>query len=109
MPARSRAILALASAGYGLAVLAGTALLGFVIAPVVGIAFGLFPIEADGRAFFSLLTLRGVPYLMLLAALSGLAYPALSRQRIPRRILLYVVNVLVAWLIGASIALAILG
>jgi hypothetical protein len=109
MPARSRAIVALASAGYGLAVFAGTALLGFLIAPALAIGSGLFALEAEGRAFFSMITLRGVPYLMLLAALSSLAYPALSAQRIPRRLLLYGVNVLVAWLIGASIALAILG
>jgi hypothetical protein len=109
MPARSRATLVLASAGYGLAVLAGTALLGFVIAPFLGIAVGLFPLEAEGRAFFSMLTLRGVPYLMLLAALSSLAYPVVSARSPRRRILLYGTNVLVAWLIAASIALAILG
>jgi hypothetical protein len=109
MPKTSRPLLAVLSAAYGLAVLAGTALLGFVVAPWLGIAAGLFPIEADGRAFFSLLTLRGAPYLMLLAALSSLAYPALSARRPSRRILAYGVNVLVAWLIAASIALAILG
>lgn len=109
MQTRSRTLIVIGTAVYGLAVFAGTALLGFVVAPWLGIAGGLFPVEAEGRAFFSMLTLKGVPYLMLLAALSSLAYPVLAAQTPPRRILLYGVNVLVAWLIAASIALAILG
>jgi len=97
------------SAAYGLLVFLGTALLGFVIGPWLGIATGLFAIEAESRGFFSLLTLKGVPYLVALSVVSGLLYPTVSARRLRARLPLLVLNILGAWLIGASIALALLG
>jgi hypothetical protein len=98
-----------ASTVYGLLVFAGAAVLGFVVAPFLGIASGLFPIDTESRAFFSLLTLKGVPYLAALSVLSGMAYPSFSQRGLRFRAMLLLINVLVAWLVGASIALAILG
>lgn len=98
-----------AAIGYGALVFAGSALLGFVIAPWLGSASGAFPIEAEARAFFSLLTLAGVPYLAGLCVLSGALHPKLAGRRLRVRIALFGLNVLVAWLCAASIALAILG
>ena len=97
------------SAAYGLLVFLGTALLGFVVAPWLGMATGLFRIEAESSGFFSLLTLKGVPYLVALSVLSGFLHPTFSSRRLRLRVILFGLNVLVAWLIGASIALAILG
>lgn len=97
------------SAAYGLLVFLGTALLGFVIAPWLGVATGLFSIEAESSGFFSMLTLKGVPYLVALSVLSGLLSPMLADRRLRLRVMLFGLNVLGAWLIGASIALAILG
>jgi hypothetical protein len=94
---------------YGLLVFGGTAVLGFVVAPFLGIASGLFPIDTEARAFFSLLTLKGVPYLVGLSLLSGAAYPRFSARRLRSRAAILALNVLLAWLIGASIALAMLG
>ncbi|HEY8152758.1 MAG TPA: hypothetical protein VII72_01380 [Myxococcota bacterium] len=97
------------AAGYGLLVFFGTALLGFVIAPWLGVATGLFTIEAESSGFFSMLTLKGVPYLVALSVLSGPVYPMLAGLRLPARLVLMALNVLVAWSIGAAIAFAILG
>ncbi len=97
------------SAAYAVGVFVGTAVLGFVVAPFLGIVTGLFPIDAEARAFFSLLTLKGVPDLLALSALSGLLYSPLCRRGWTLRVVLYATNVLVAWLVGAAIALAILG
>jgi len=97
------------SAAYGLLVFLGTALLGFVAAPWLGMATGLFSIEAEASGFFSLLTLKGVPYLVALSVASGLLYPMVSSRRLHMRVMLAGLNILAVWLIGASIALAILG
>lgn len=97
------------SAAYGLLVFVGTALLGFVVAPWLGMATGLFTIEAESSGFFSLLTLKGVPYLVALSVASGLLYPMVSSRRLQMRVMLAGLNMLAVWLIGASIALAILG
>ena len=97
------------SAVYSLVVFLGTALLGFVVAPWLGMATGLFTIEAESSGFFSILTLKGVPYLVALSVLSGLLFPIVSGRRLRMRILLAGLNILAVWLIGASIALAILG
>ena len=105
----SRSKLFLASLAYALLVFAGTAVLGFVIAPLLGIASGRFPIDTDAQAVFSMLTLKGVPYLAGLCALSGLSYRRISQRRLPLRAALFALNVVLAWLIAASIALAILG
>lgn len=97
------------STGYGLLVFLGTALLGFVVAPWLGTATGLFTIEVESSGFFSMLTLKGVPYLVALSVVSGLLSPTLSGLGLRLRVALFGLNVLVAWLVGASIAFAILG
>jgi hypothetical protein len=99
----------LASVLYGLLVFVGTTLLGFVVAPFLGTSSGLFPIDTESAAFFSLLTLKGVPYLAALSALSGLLYSMDSERGLPARAALFCANSLLAWLVAASIALAILG
>ena len=93
---------------HGLLVFVGAALLGFIVAPLVGIAAGLFSIDAEARAFFSLLTLKGVPYLLGLSMLSALLHRPLSTRRLPARVGLLGVNVLAVWLVAVSIALVIL-
>jgi hypothetical protein len=98
-----------ASILYGVLVFAGSALFGFVIAPLLAIASGRFPIDTEARAVVSWLTLRGVPSLLMLAALSATLYPKLSQRGLRVRLALYTANVLLAWLVAASIALAILG
>lgn len=97
------------AAVYGMLVFGGAALLGFVVAPFLGIESGLFAIDAEARAFFSLLTLKGVPYLVAISVLSSLAYPPLRSRRLRLRLTLFTLNVVGAWLVSASIALAILG
>jgi hypothetical protein len=97
------------SAGYGLLVLAGTAVLGFVVAPYVGIATGLFVIDTEARGFFSLLTLKGTPFLVGLGILSTLVYPRSLSLRRPVRAVVLALNVLVAWLIAGAVALISLG
>jgi hypothetical protein len=99
----------LASVLYGLLVFAGTTILGFVVAPPLGTASGLFLIDTESAAFFSLLTLKGVPYLAALSVLSGLLYRKHSERRLRVRAALLGVNILLAWLVAAAIALAILG
>ena len=101
--------LVIGSVAYCAGVFIGTAVLGFVVAPFLGIVTGLFPIDTEAQAFFSLLTLKGVPDLLAFSALSGLLYPTLSRRGPALRIALYATNVAVAWLGGAAIALALLG
>jgi hypothetical protein len=97
------------SAAYALLVFGGAAVLGFVVAPLLGMASGLFPMDTEARAFFSLLTLKGVPYLVGLSAFSSLLHPLFSSHRLRIRVALFGLNVLLAWLIAASIALVILG
>ena len=99
----------LASVLYGLLVFAGATILGFVVAPFLGTASGLFSIETESSAFFSFLTLKGVPYLAALSVLSGLLYSKHSERRLRIRAALLGVNILLAWLVAAAIALAILG
>ena len=97
------------SVAYSVGVFVGTAAFGFVAAPFLGSATGLFPIDTEASAFFSLLTLKGAPDLVILSAASGFLYPVLSRRGTGLRVALYFVNVLLTWLVAASIALAILG
>jgi len=94
---------------YALSVFIGTTLLGFVVAPILGTATGLFSIDVESQSFFSLLTLKGVPYLAALSTLSALVYPPLSRRRLPVRVIILAINVIAVWSAAASIALAILG
>jgi len=99
----------LASAVYGLLIFVGVSAFGFVVAPVLGIESGFFPIEAEARAFFSLLTLKGVPYILPLSVGSAILHHAVRRRRLSLRVALYCLNVVLAWVVTASIALAILG
>ena len=108
MPMRSQLGTTVGAAVYGLLVFVAAALLGFVVAPFVGVASGLFSIDAEARAFFSLLTLKGVPYLLGSSVLSGALYRPLSARRLPARVGLFGVNALAVWLFAAAIALAIL-
>ena len=94
---------------YGLLVFLGTALLGFVVLPLLGMASGYFTIDAEARGAFSMLTLKAVPYLAGLSILSGVLYRRISERRLRTRAALLAANVVVVWLIGASISLAILG
>jgi hypothetical protein len=91
------------SIAYGALVFLGMAGLGFVIAPALGLATGLFVIDAEARAFFSLLTLKSVPYLLALSTLSGFAYPRLRALAAPLRLAAFVSNVLVAYVAGVGI------
>ena len=97
------------SVAYGLLVLSGSAVLGFVIAPLLGATCGLFPIDTEARAFFSLLTLKGAPYLVGLGVSSILVYPQLASRRRAVRAVVFALNVLCAWSIAAAIALISLG
>jgi hypothetical protein len=94
---------------YGVLVFVGAALLGFVVLPFLGVKSGLFAIDADSYAFFSLLTLKGVPFLVVLSILSSLLYQRVSERQLGFRATLLAVNAFLAWMVGASIALAILG
>jgi hypothetical protein len=94
---------------YGLLVFAGTALLGFVVAPAIGVATGLFPIDAEAAGFFSFLTLKAAPILAGLSAGAAQSWRWLTGFSIPRRIAVYAATVLVAWITGAAIAAVLLG
>jgi len=105
----SRSSVYLGPIAYVLQVFIGAALLGFAIAPALGTATGIFSIDVESQAFFSLLTLKGVPYLSALSILSALVYQPLSRLRVFPRVALSILNVVVAWLVAVSIALIMLG
>jgi len=97
------------SALYGLLVFGGTAVLGLVVAPWLGMLTGLFVIEAESRGFFSLLTLAAAPLLAALGVLSGAGYRSIASRGLAIRAALLGANIVVAWLVGAGIALLILG
>jgi hypothetical protein len=97
------------SALYALLVLVGIALTGFVVAPALGTASGLFAIDAESAAFFSLLTLKGAPYWGGLGVASAALYAALARRGALARMGAYAANVVLAWLAGAAVALLALG
>ena len=94
---------------YGLLVFAGTALLGFVVLPPLGYAAGLFAIETDARAAFSLVTLKAVPVMAGLSAAAALSYEWLMRLSLPRRVAAYVATTVLVWLAGAAGAVLALG
>jgi hypothetical protein len=96
-------------AAYGLLVLAGIAVLGFVVAPFLGVATGLFAIDTESAGFFSLLTLKGAPYWGGLGVASSALYGPLAGRRVPVWIAAYASTVALAWLAGAGIALLELG
>jgi hypothetical protein len=91
------------SAVYGALVFGGTALLGFVLAPALAHAAGLFAIDVEARAFFSLLTLQAVPYLFGLSVGSGFAYERLRGLRRWKRAGAYVSNTALAWGLGVAL------
>jgi hypothetical protein len=89
------------SAVYGLLVFAGTALTGFVVAPLLAHAAGFFPIEVEARAAFSLVTLEAVPWLLGASVTSGFLWPSFAPLPAARRAAVWLANVLVVWLAGA--------
>lgn len=98
----------LGAALYGALVFAGAAILGFVVAPWLAVATGLMPIDVEARGLFSMITLKGMPFLLGLSAASAVV-PGPSRRGALARAALYVANVVLAWLAAAAIALARLG
>lgn len=108
MPERSKASRYAAAIVYGCLVFSGTALLGFVVAPWLALAGGLFAIDVEARSFFSLLTLKGVPGLVGLSVLSAVLHPGFSGHGPLFWIALLGANVLLVWLIGAATAFALL-
>jgi len=94
---------------YVLLVFTGAAFLGFAIAPALGTATRIFSIDVESQSFFSLLTLKGAPYLAALSILSALVYQPLSRLRFLSRVAFSILNMVVAWLVAVSIALVLLG
>lgn len=107
MPARARRA---AVAGlYGVLVFAGTAALGFAVLPPLAHASGWFPIETEAAAAFSLVTLKAVPLLAGLSAGAAFSYERLASGSVVRRILVYALSSIAIWLVGASIAVFILG
>ncbi len=104
-----RARLYAGAAAYGALVFAASALLGLVVLPALALATGLFLIDAEARAFFSFLTLKGAPLLLGLSAGSALFYPWLSKHPVWRQTGWCALNVVLAWGIAASSALLALG
>jgi hypothetical protein len=92
---------------YGALVFVAMAGLGFVVLPELGLASGLFRIDAEARAFFSLLTLHSVPFLLAASTLSAFAWPTLRALSVPARVAAFVPNVLVAY--AAAVGLGALG
>jgi hypothetical protein len=94
---------------YGLLVFAGTAVLGFVVLPALGYAAGLYPIDVEARAGFSLVTLKAVPFLVGQSAAAAVFYEQLVRFSIARRVAVYFATVLLVWFAGAAVAVFVLG
>ena len=97
------------SALYALLVLAGVAVLGFVVAPVLGTATGLFAMDTESAAFFSWLTLKGAPYWAGVGVASAPLQGSLPNLGGAARIGVYLANVALAWVVGAAIAFFDLG
>jgi hypothetical protein len=91
------------SVAYGALVFVAMAGLGFVALPELGLAAGLFAIDAEARAFFSLLTLKSVPFLLALSTLSGFAWQRLRALPLPTRLAAFVPNVLVAYAVAVGL------
>jgi hypothetical protein len=91
------------SIAYGALVFLGMAGLGFVALPALGLASGLFAIDAEARAFFSLLTLKSVPYLLAASTLCAFAYPRLCALPWALRLAAFVANVLVAYAVAVGL------
>jgi hypothetical protein len=94
---------------YGVLVFLGTAGLGFVVLPIIGYHSGLFPIETEADAAFSLTTLKAVPLLAGFSAATAVSYEWLTSLPIARRIAIYLATTLLVWITAAAIAAFLLG
>jgi hypothetical protein len=94
---------------YGFLLFGGTAVLGFVVLPAVGYAAGLYPIDTEARAAFSLVTLKAVPFLVGQSAAAAVFHEPLVRFSVARRIAVYFGTVLLIWSAGAAVAVFVLG
>ena len=104
-----RATILAGSIIYGLLVFLGTAGLGFVVLPTVGHATGLFPVDTEAEAAFSMVTLKAVPFLASLSTAAAFSYQWLMQLSIVRRLAVYFATTLLAWVTAAAIAVFILG
>jgi hypothetical protein len=100
---------ALGSIVYGFLVFLGTACLGFVVLPSVAHATGLFPLDTEAQAAFSMVTLKAVPLLASLSAAAALSYEWLRRRSLALRLAIYCATILLAWTTAAAIAVFVLG
>jgi hypothetical protein len=104
-----RATLLAGAIGYATLVFLGMAGLGFVVAPAIGRATHLFPIETEADAVFSLLTLKAVPALVGLSTAAAFSYQWVMGLSISHRVVVYCATVILAWVTGAAIAAVMLG
>ena len=105
----SATALVLRAVVYGLVVFLGTAAIGFVGMPAIAYAAGLFTLETEAQATFSLVTLKAVPFLVGLSAAAAATYDLLARLSVARRIAIYLATTLLTWVTSAAIAVFILG
>lgn len=70
----------LGAAVYGLLVFAGAAAFGFVAAPAVARAVGLFAIYTDSQATLSLLTVKAIPVIWGTSVVAAIATCSLRSQ-----------------------------
>jgi len=89
------------SIAYGAFVFLGTAATGFVVAPFLAHAVGLFPIEVEARSALSLVTLEATPWLLGASVTSGFAWPTVAALRPAQRLAVWLANVLLVWTAGA--------
>ena len=94
---------------YGLLVFLGTAGLGFVALPTLAHATGLFPVDTEAEAAFSMVTLKAVPFLASLSTAAAFSYQWLAQLSIVRRLAVYGGTTLLAWVVAAAIAAFLLG
>jgi hypothetical protein len=94
---------------YGLLVFLGTAGLGFVALPTLAHASGLFPVDTEAEAAFSMVTLKAVPFLASLSSAAAFCYQWLRQLSIVRRLAMYCGTTLLVWVTAAAIAVFILG
>jgi hypothetical protein len=105
----SRTTLLVGSMAYALLVFVGMASLGLVVLPAFAHVVGWFPIETEAEGAFSLVTLKGLPFLVGLSAASALSFEWLSRLSALRRVVVYGITCLAGWLASAAIAAWLLG
>jgi hypothetical protein len=105
----SRTALVIRASAYGLLVFLGTALVGFVVVPTIAYVSGLFELQTEAQATFSLITLKAVPFLVGLSAAAAATHDLLTGLSAARRVAICLATMLLAWLTGAAIAVLILG